>query len=110
MLTPDSLAELREPTCPAQLTTNSASIVAVVGPTPDAPLRRVRDTPVTADALHDRRALLPGALGQRHRHVDGVHPAVLLDVEAGEDVVGAGQREQLGDLARPRSRATSTPQ
>ena len=50
------------------------------------------------DALDDRRALLAGASGERHRHVDRVHAAVVGDVEAGEDVVGAGEREHLGDL------------
>ncbi len=54
-------------------------------------------------ALEDPHAQLAGALGQRHGDVYRVDPAVLLDVEAGQDVVGVGEREQLlhltgGDL------------
>ena len=51
-------------------------------------------------ALDDPRAAHPGAPGQRHRHVDRVHPAVGRDIEAGQHVIGPRQREQLGDLAR----------
>ena len=51
-------------------------------------------------ALEHGRTGLARALGEGHRHVDRVGPAVLGDVEAGEDVVGPRQREQVGDLAR----------
>ena len=46
-----------------------------------------------------RDPALAGALGQRHGHVDRVDPTVVGDVEAGQHVVGAGQREQVLDLA-----------
>ena len=39
-------------------------------------------------------ALPPRALGERRRRVDRVDAAVALDVEAGEDVVGAAEREE----------------
>ena len=52
------------------------------------------------DALHDGGALLAGTLGQRHGHVDGVHPPVAGYVEAGQQVVGAGQREEVRHLLR----------
>ncbi len=55
----------------------------------DRAARGVRN-PVTGDALDDPRALQPGALGQRHRDVDRVGPAVVGDVEAGQDVVRRG--------------------
>ena len=51
------------------------------------------------DALDDPGTGLPRAAGQRHRDVDRVRAAVLGDVEAGQHVVGTGQREQLADLA-----------
>ena len=52
-----------------------------------------------------RTPLHPGALGQRHGHVDRVGPAVLGDVEAGQHVVGAGQREQAPSPRPARSPA-----
>ena len=51
-------------------------------------------------ALDDGDALLAGALGERHGHVDRVGAPVLLDVEAGEDVVSAGEGEEIADLRR----------
>jgi hypothetical protein len=84
---------------PAQLTTYSQPIVPWLVVTPvTAPPRVV--TPSGGDALEDRRAGLARALGQRHRDVDRVHAAVVLDVEARQQIVGARQREQLADLAR----------
>ena len=49
-------------------------------------------------ALDDLRPLHSGALGQRHRDVDGVGLPVFLHVEARQDVVGPGQRKELLDL------------
>ena len=54
------------------------------------------------DALDDRRALLPRALGQRHGDVDGVHAAVVGDVEAGEHVVGAAPSGNSSPTSRRR--------
>ena len=51
-------------------------------------------------ALDHPHPEVAGAAGQAHREVDRVDPAVAGHVEAGEQVVGAGQREQLGHLAR----------
>ncbi len=45
--------------------------------------------------LHPAQA---GSLGERHRDVGGVGSPVTGDVEAGEDVVGAGEGEEPGDL------------
>ena len=50
-------------------------------------------------ALQQRRPAHARALGQGHRDVHRVHPAVGRRVERGEDVVGARDREQLADLA-----------
>ena len=78
--------------------------VAVVGCTPvTAPLRR--HDAGDRHAFDDGRALQSRALGQRHGDVDRVGAAVLFDVEAGEHVVGAGQREELAPPPSPRSRA-----
>ena len=52
------------------------------------------------DALEDPDAPHARALGERHRDVDRIHAAVLLDVEAGLDVIDLGEREQLLHLAR----------
>ena len=49
--------------------------------------------------LDDPHPAHPGALGQRHRDVDRVDPAVLRHVEPGQHVVGAGQWEQPLHLA-----------
>ena len=51
-------------------------------------------------AFDDAGARHAGALGERHRHVHRVHPAVVPDVEAGQDVVDARQREQALHLGR----------
>ena len=48
----------------------------------------------------DPDAQLAGALGQRRGHAHRVGPALVGDVEGGEHVVGAGQRPQIGQLAR----------
>ena len=50
--------------------------------------------------LDDPHAAATGATGQRHRHVDGIGPPVAWDVEPGEDVIGAGEREQPCHLTR----------
>ena len=82
---------------PAQLTTYSR--LDVPGGRPHAGDRAPRlQEPGDRHALDDRHPELARALGQRHRDVDRVGPAVLGHVEAGQDVVGAGQREQLADL------------
>ncbi len=60
----------------------------------------VRADLVDRHALDDADAELPGALGQRGGDVDRVHAAVAGDVEAGEQVVGARPREQVGHLPR----------
>ncbi len=52
------------------------------------------------DALDDRHPPLAGAASERHRGVDRVDPSVALDVKPGQQVVGAGEREQVGHLAR----------
>jgi hypothetical protein len=84
---------------PAQLTTYSQVDRAVAGG--DAGDRAPRRGDAGGgDALEDRRAGLARALGQRHRDVDRIDAAVVLDVEAGEQIVGAGEGEQLADLAR----------
>src|SRR6516164_8495091 len=54
--------------------------------------------PGNRHALDDPGATHPGSLGQRHRHVDRVHPPVARDVEPGEHVVGPREREQARDL------------
>ncbi len=51
------------------------------------------------DVLDDRHASHAGALCQRHGDVDGVGSSVAGHVEPGEDVVGAGCREELADFA-----------
>ena len=51
------------------------------------------------DAFDDPYAELAGTLGQRHRDVDRVHPAVCRDVEAGEHVVSPRQRPEFGDFS-----------
>ncbi len=93
MFTPDFAPSWRAH-MPAQLTTYSASMspCEVVDAGDDAALLEHAGD---GDALEDRRALHARALGERHRHVDRIGAAVLLDVEAGEDVVGAREREQL---------------
>ncbi len=96
MLTP-----LRAPSClahmPAQLTTNSASIVPRVVVTPVA--RPVgggdaRDR----HALDDLHALLARAFGQGHGGVHGIDAPVLLQIKARLDVVHPGQGEEPLDL------------
>jgi hypothetical protein len=63
-----------------------------------------RDPAVLLEDADGRHALEHGstlhacALGQRHRHVDGVDHSVFLDVEAGEDVVDPCDREEPLDL------------
>ena len=52
----------------------------------------------TGYLFEQRRTLLPRALGQRHRHIDRVDAAVVLDVETSENVVGFGDWEQTFDL------------
>ena len=52
------------------------------------------------DSLDDADTERLGAAGERHGEVDRVDPAVAGHVEAGEQVVGLGERELLGDLAR----------
>ena len=54
---------------------------------------------MTGDALDDGRALLSRTLGQCHRHVDRVGPAVLFHVEPGEHIIGTRQREQVSYLS-----------
>ena len=54
-----------------------------------------------AHTFDDLHAPLLRPSRQRHRQVDGVHAAVARDEEAGEQVVGAGQREPLGDIRGP---------
>ncbi len=49
--------------------------------------------------LEDPGAALLGALGQRHRHVHRVGPALVGGPEAVDDVVGPHQRHQVGHLA-----------
>ena len=66
--------------------------------------------PGCRDAFEDLHAAHPGALGQRHRHVDRIHAAVLLHVEAGFDVV---HLRAAGRAHRPRAATiscTSMPQ
>ncbi len=53
-----------------------------------------------AHPLDDAHASGPGRPGQAHREVDGVDPSVPGDVEAGEQVVGAGEGEELEHLPR----------
>ena len=50
-------------------------------------------------AFEDGHALHARTLGECHRRVDGIHAAVLRHVEAGEQVVRAGRREEIGHLA-----------
>ena len=50
--------------------------------------------------LNDGGSLHSRALDERHRDVDGVGAAVFLHVKAGEHVVDARQREEVGHLAR----------
>ncbi len=50
--------------------------------------------------LDQPRALAARALRERHRDADRVGAAVLLDVEPREQVVGPGERKQVGDLRR----------
>ena len=50
------------------------------------------------DAFQDGRPLHARPLRERHRHVYGVRAAVFLHVEAGQDVVGLREREELADL------------
>ena len=59
-----------------------------------------RDDLLDRDPLDDADAEGPRAARQAHREVDGVDPAVAGHVEAREEVVGAGQREELGHLPR----------
>ncbi len=49
-------------------------------------------------SLDDPGALLTGALGERHGDIDRIHPAVRRNVEPRQDIVGPGQRPQVGDL------------
>ena len=51
-------------------------------------------------ALDDPGPAHPRALGQRHADVDRVGAALVGHVEAGEDVVGLGERPHLRDLER----------
>ena len=62
--------------------------------------RAVEDEVGDLGALEDPGPPLPGALGHRHRHVDGVGPALVGCPEAVDDVVGAHQRHEVGHLAR----------
>ena len=62
---------------------------------------RARDDLLDRDPLGDADAEGPRAARQAHREVDGVDAAVTGDVEAREEVVGAGQREEVGHLPRP---------
>ena len=50
------------------------------------------------DTFEDGGPLQACSLGQCHRHVHGIGATILLHVEAGEDVVGASQWEQLVDF------------
>ena len=87
---------------PAQLTTSVALDVPDVGAHADDLLDEApgaRDDLLDRDALDDAHAEVPGPAREAHREVDGVDPAVARDVEAGEEVVGAGQREEVGHLA-----------
>jgi hypothetical protein len=58
------------------------------------------DNAFRGDALDDPDAELLGAAGQGHGEVDRVDPPIAGHIEAREQVVGLGQRELLGDLAR----------
>ncbi len=66
--------------------------------------------PGDGDALEDRRPLHARPLRERHRDVDRVRAAVFLHVEAGEDVVGPREREELLHLGAAEISCTSTPQ
>lgn len=45
------------------------------------------------------RTLHAGTLCKRHGHVNGVHPAVVLDIKAGQKVVGPRNRKQVADFS-----------
>ncbi len=74
----------------------------------DVPLRgpHAGGSPIARDHAENRRPLDdrdPAAARprrQRHRHVRRIDPAVVLYIEAGEQVIGPRQREQVGDLLR----------
>ena len=51
-------------------------------------------------AFDDPHAPHPGPPGQRHGHIDRVHPAIARDVEAGQHVIDPGQRKQAGHRTR----------
>ena len=53
-----------------------------------------------AHTLENLHAALARTLGQRHRHVDRIHAAVLAHVEPSLDIIDFRQREQRLDLAR----------
>ncbi|OPZ55105.1 MAG: hypothetical protein BWY91_01257 [bacterium ADurb.BinA028] len=60
----------------------------------------VRDNGFGRDAFNDADAELFGAAGEGHREVDRVDPPVAGDIEARGEVVGLGEREEVGNLAR----------
>ena len=97
MLTPISLAELARPHAGAVDDVLGLD-VAVRGAHAGDARRSACRTPVTGTPSMMRAPAHARALGERHRDVDRVHAAVLLDVEAGEDVVDAREREQPPDL------------
>ncbi|CAB4958902.1 unannotated protein [freshwater metagenome] len=58
-----------------------------------------REHPGDRAAFDNAGAPHARTLGHRHRDVDGVDPAVVGNVEAGEQVVGLGKREEFAHLA-----------
>ena len=52
------------------------------------------------DAFDDAHAEVLRAPRKAHRQVDGIDPAVPGDIETSEEVIGLGQREQVGHLPR----------
>ena len=78
---------------------DGAARTLVVGPVDDGPYHvLLGEQPGDGRPLEDRHAPLPGSGRQRHGGVDRVDPPVTGHVEAGEEIVGPGEREQVGDL------------
>ena len=73
--------------------------VALLGADPDdatVPGQDIKDWSL----LQNRHTLHARTLGQRHRRIDGVDPTILWDVEPREQVIGACDRKEIGNLAR----------
>ncbi len=52
------------------------------------------------DAFDDLRPLLPRALSERHGDVDRIDATVARHIEPGDQIVGLGEREKVGDFFR----------